>query len=74
MIAEIAASSGVVVSARSDLAGPDADQGVVQALATESGIDPAMVAARGIELAVGVTETKREQTRVEGVVVVGERR
>lgn len=72
MIAEVLASGAVVVGACSDVPCPWADQSVVQALAAEAGIDPAMVAAQGVEFAVGVAETEVEQAGVEGVVVVFE--
>ncbi len=45
MIAEFVGAGGVVVGAGADLAGRDADEGVVEALAAESGGDPAVVAA-----------------------------
>ena len=61
VITEVVASGGVLVSAGKDLPGLDAEESVVQALAAESEIDLAMIAARRVEFAVGVAQTEREQ-------------
>jgi len=52
VIAEAVASGAVVISARSDLSYPDADEAVVQTLAAEAGMDPAMVGFDDVEVGV----------------------
>jgi hypothetical protein len=58
VIAEVAASGAVVISARSDLPYPDAGEAVVQTLAAEAGIDPAVVAS-------GVAEDRQVSGRLD---------